>query len=947
MLKVHIVSHTHWDREWYLSSDYTNKWLVPFFEKLFSLLKSNKNYKFVLDGQMQMVYDYLGQLSANEREEKRFLLQKYGKEKRIFFGPYWAQIDLRIPGPESIVRNILIGYKYAKKFGNLMKVGWLLDNFGLVGQMPQIHKLTGMEAVFIWRGVEFPNDELASEFLWESPDGTKVMASYFFNSYRNLMGLTAYQEIASHRVKNEVEKMRPFLVSPNLLLMNGYDLDTYPEDPFSVIKEDECKNFTLLQSSPIEYASDVRKSVSRFSSLKGELLSGRYSGVFPATLSSRTYLKIWNYLCEYVLAKLIEPISAIVWHFTGYHLQNEVEKLWKDLIVNEIHDNISGVCIDQVHIQMEARYARLMSESKKVLYNLLSHICGKFPKDSIVVFNTNPFSVTLPLEVNGRILMLRDIPPLGYKVIRELEAHRISNLNEEIEDFFWENDFYSASINPDGTLDIYGKSSDAWYKGVGYFYDEGDAGDEYNYSPPPEDEIFTTRSSTAKCSLLYRNSVAAKISVETQLNVPKELQENKRSKETTTLKMRYEVLFDTTPLIKFHILLRNTARDHRLKMAFPTNIKNGKIVAEMPFEYVERPSYLDNSRPIPQKLLRIFIGARECGKEYTFPMKDFVAITNDSQIFSVMTRGISEYEVRGKTIFVTLLRAIGWIARSDLKLRHGDAGPLMYTPEAQCLRETECEIAVFLSKGGVQDSAITKWAQVFHNPPMVVKINEGSGRDTDEFSLGSMENSNLKLTALKIAENGDGIVVRFFNPYDKTISLKLPGDNWKCFKTDLLENPIEEISNVIEIVPHEIVTLKFNITSFNEKYQIPVFDLLTPELKLPENKRITDDVVKPEKLKLLEDKIKQLSNHLTELKSTIKKRKGLAYHEAMFDFYRSKRTYLEAKISLLLNKERVAKDGDERIKLVKEIEKVGIQLNDTRIKRRAYEYILDYWKAVL
>ena len=67
----------------------------------------------------------------------------------------------------------------------------------------------------------------------------------------------------------------------------------------------------------------------------------------------------------------------------------------------------------------------------------------------------------------------------------------------------------------------------------------------------------------------------------------------------------------------------------------------------------------------------------------------------------------------------------------------------------------------------------------------------------------------------------------------------------------------------------------------------------------------------------------------------------------MFDFYRSKRTYLEAKISLLLNKERVAKDGDERIKLVKEIEKVGIQLNDTRIKRRAYEYILDYWKAVL
>lgn len=28
--KAHIISHTHWDREWYINSRYVNEWLPPF-----------------------------------------------------------------------------------------------------------------------------------------------------------------------------------------------------------------------------------------------------------------------------------------------------------------------------------------------------------------------------------------------------------------------------------------------------------------------------------------------------------------------------------------------------------------------------------------------------------------------------------------------------------------------------------------------------------------------------------------------------------------------------------------------------------------------------------------------------------------------------------------------------------------------------------------------------
>ncbi len=944
-IRIHIISHTHWDREWYLSSDYTNKWLVPFFDKLFSLFESNKNYKFVLDGQMQMINDYLSQFSSDDREKKVALLQKYGKEKRLFFGPYWSQIDWRIAGSESTVRNILIGHKFAQAYGNFMNVGWLLDDFGQIGQIPQIHKLAGINSLFVWRGVSFPDDNVKSEFLWQSPDGSKVIASYFLNSYRNLMGLTTYPEIASHRVKNEVKKMEKFLVSPNVLLMNGYDLDNHPEDPFEVIKTNRRKEKSIFQSSPMEYINEVQKNNPQLELLKGELLSGRYLSVFPGTLSSRVYLKMWNYLCEYMLTKLVEPIGAMAWYFTGSYPHDDVEELWRQLITNETHDNISGVCVDQIHVQMEKRYEKLMNNAKKTLQSLLSSIVGKFPKDSTIVFNTNPFSITLPLEVNDEIVTLKDIPPLGYKVMQKITTHKISYKAQEIKEFSWENDFYRASINPNGTLNVYDKVSETWYRNVGYFHDEGDAGDEYNYSPPLQDKIFTNQNRVAKVHLLYKTPVAAKVGVETQMDVPESLDRDKRSDKKVTLPIMYEILFDTTPLIKYHLIVKNVARDHRLKMAFPAGIKNGEIIAEMPFEYVKRPEYINNSKPIPQNLQRLLIGARECEKEYTFPMKDFVAITDDSKTFSVMTKGLSEYEVREDTLFITLLRAVEWIARSNLKTRIGDAGPAMYTPDAQCLREMNYEIGLFVGKGNIQRSNLTKWVQVFHNPPMIVKIGESAGKEVRGFSLLDLKDTNLKLTVAKIAEDADGVVVRLFNPYDETISLELPKTNARIFKVDLLENTVAEVPEKLKVTPHEIITLKFKIPHRDEQYPASSFQLLTPKIDSPVSEKKAD-FQDPKILKLLKNKRNELLNHLEHLKFALNDDDGLEYHERMFEFLCTERTCLEIDLSILLNEEITAK-GEKKEKLKKRIEEVGLRLNDSRIKRRAYEYVLDYWKTVL
>jgi len=339
-------------------------------------------------------------------------------------------------------------------------------------------------------------------------------------------------------------------------------------------------------------------------------------------------------------------------------------------------------------------------------------------------------------------------------------------------------------------------------------------------------------------------------------------------------------------------------------------------------------------------LQRLLIGARECEKEYTFPMKDFVAITDNSKIFSVMTRGLSEYEVRGNTLFITLLRAVEWIARSNLKTRIGDAGPAMYTPDAQCLREMRYEIGIFAGKS----SDLTKWSQFFHNPPMIVNVNDSTGKDVKSFSIGNFEDENLKLTATKVAENADGVIVRFFNPHDKTVSLELPKTDGKIFKVDLLENPIVEVSEKVKIAPHEIVTLKFQMDHFEPQCIISSFRLLTPKLNSPVDKKITN-AQEPKILKLLRDKRDQLLNRLERLKLALSDSDGLAYHERMFELLCTERTCLEIDLSILLNEEVTAK-GEKKKRLRKRIEEVGLRLNDSRIKRRAYEYVLDYWKTV-
>ncbi|GJM69082.1 hypothetical protein HMSSN036_12980 [Paenibacillus macerans] len=86
---AHIISHTHWDREWYLPYEKHHVRLVQLVDALLDKLDGDTAFKsFYLDGQTIILEDYL-----QVRPENKERLEKYIRKGRILIGPWYILQD--------------------------------------------------------------------------------------------------------------------------------------------------------------------------------------------------------------------------------------------------------------------------------------------------------------------------------------------------------------------------------------------------------------------------------------------------------------------------------------------------------------------------------------------------------------------------------------------------------------------------------------------------------------------------------------------------------------------------------------------------------------------------------------------------------------------------------------------------------------------------------------
>ena len=169
---AYIVSHTHWDREWYKPYHQFRIDLTRVVQRIIETLENDTDYRhFLLDGQSIVLEDYLEIFPEDEAR-----LATLVGAKALSVGPWYILPDEFLVSAEATVRNLFIGHKVASRLGRVQKVGYMPDSFGHIAQMPQILRLAGIDSFVYSRGNGDEIQRTGHEFFWRAPDGSQVLA---------------------------------------------------------------------------------------------------------------------------------------------------------------------------------------------------------------------------------------------------------------------------------------------------------------------------------------------------------------------------------------------------------------------------------------------------------------------------------------------------------------------------------------------------------------------------------------------------------------------------------------------------------------------------------------------------------------------------------------------------------------------------------------------------
>jgi hypothetical protein len=391
---LHIVPHTHWDREWHLPFQLFRIRLVHLMDQLLDMLDRDGSYRhFMLDGQTIVLDDYL-----EIRPERRNQISQFVRWGRLSIGPWHVLPDEFLVGPESLIRNLMEGDRICHQFGAKMMVGYVPDPFGHIGQLPQILKGFGIDVAVFRRGLA----EEPTELEWAAPDGSRVLVCYLRESYDNAARLpTADPEAFVATIRTARDKLAPFTSTGHILLLAGTDhQEAQPELPelIAYANAGHLDGDRLVHGTLADFCEAVQGDVKHrpLPAIEGELRSPQRHHLLPAVLSARMWIKQRNDAIETLLTRWVEPYTA--WaelieepaaasgvatnvHLTGYEPLSRVRQpealihhAWRLLLENHPHDSICGCSIDQVHREMGTRFDQAEQIGAEMLRQSLTTI---------------------------------------------------------------------------------------------------------------------------------------------------------------------------------------------------------------------------------------------------------------------------------------------------------------------------------------------------------------------------------------------------------------------------------------------------------------------------------------------------------------------------------------------------------------------------------------------
>ena len=537
----------------------------------------------------------------------------------------------------------------------------------------------------------------------------------------------------------------------------------------------------------------------------GELVGGRVANLLPGVWSTRMPLKIRNRSIEHLLERWAEPWVALGRALGLPDESPSLREAWRSLLLNQAHDSICGCSIDAVHDRMAARYDDAEGLATETIERVLQRLAGR-PVDrdvpdlddlEVVVFNGSPHPVTdvvrVPIDAHPAFAIRLGVPvlhsvvegtmgDLGFTIggaparviesddearvrwfpgqaavdvefiaadvpafgCRRYRLTRASPVGDRIDDGreIATTDVRVA-VEPGGTLTL--ETPEGRWTGLFGVEDVGDRGDSYDVDPVGDTRLLEAEK--VDVARVRHESGITRLRVDRVHRVPAGLTDDRtgRTEETVEVHSQLEItVIPGVPELRVSATLHNTARDHRLRLVFPTGSDTTEFLATTTFDAVARSTIPPDDtgwvHPAPT----------------TFCNQGGVSVNG----LTIIAPGLPEAEVRPDgTVLLTLVRAVGWLARDDLATRPMPAGPAMRAPGAQCLGRIATNIMLSTGTG--------RHLLVSPGPPLRGVVGGPAPLLANGRSMLGIDNEEIVVTAVKPAAIGADTVVRLLNPTDR------------------------------------------------------------------------------------------------------------------------------------------------------------------------------------
>ncbi|MFF4422306.1 alpha-mannosidase [Streptomyces sp. NPDC001549] len=377
--RISAVGHAHIDSAWLWPLRETVRKVSRTASNMVNLMDQHPEFVFAMSQAQQLDWIKTYRPELFERVKKKIADGQF-----VPVGGMWVESDTNMVGGEAMARQFLYGKKFfLDEFGIETQNVWLPDSFGYTAAMPQIVKLSGskwfLTQKISWSQINrFPHHT----FWWEGIDGTRVFTHFPpVDTYNSDLGGAQL----AHAARNYREKGHG---SRSLVPFGWGDGGGGPtrEHLARARRQRDLEGSPRVRiERPDAFFEKAHAEYADAPVWAGEL----YLELHRGTYTSQAKTKQGNRRSESLLreAELWAATAAV--RVAGYaYPYEDLERIWKTVLLHQFHDILPGSSIAWVHREARETYAAVREELQGITLAAQQALAGQGEEE--LVFNCAP-----------------------------------------------------------------------------------------------------------------------------------------------------------------------------------------------------------------------------------------------------------------------------------------------------------------------------------------------------------------------------------------------------------------------------------------------------------------------------------------------------------------------------------------------------------------------------